>query len=576
MPHRRANAAFVMLVRNKDLQGARRTIRQIEDRFNREYQYPYVFLNDEDFTLDFKEMMRPMSSADMRFEAIPKEHWSYPEWISEERATQARRKMSMERVLYGGSESYRHMCRYQSGFLVHHEAMREYEYFWRIEPDVKYSCDVDFDPFVYMQDNNKKYGFVVSLYEYPNTIPSLWNATKEFMTQHTHLLSSNNALDFISDDGGESYNFCHFWSNFEIVDAGWMRSEPYQQFFEHLDRTGGFFYERWGDAPVHSIAAALLLPLQELHFFKEIGYSHAPYQNCPAEPELQAKCHCDPAHNISKVHLPNTSPCHESSAFPENLSLNSITKTTMASTAVETPSQEELLEKAYVDILLVPFEEKYDEAWEEDTYWAAVEVFKAKSKEIGYEDPFEVLSKYKLTSFDDIRDKRKAGPPACFREGWISPLVGTKLDTVAAIAPLEHVNGREYSGAEPIVVLDFWATWCYPCVLAGPELSELSEKHAGRVAIVGVNNESMFREREHNAAEVKSFLTENKDGFRYTVYVDTPEGHARESVYKKTEYKAIPCVIVVVNGTVTFVGPPQEAFKAALEKALVEVPAKEE
>jgi len=108
---RRASAAFVMLVRNKDVHGARRTVRQIEDRFNHAYQYPYVFLNDEEFTLDFKEMMRPMTKAEMRFERIPKEHWSYPEWISEERATQARIKMSMDKVLYGGSESYRHMCR---------------------------------------------------------------------------------------------------------------------------------------------------------------------------------------------------------------------------------------------------------------------------------------------------------------------------------------------------------------------------------------------------------------------------------------------------------------------------------
>ncbi|KAF9964577.1 alpha 1,2-mannosyltransferase 2.4.1 [Mortierella alpina] len=299
-PQRKASAAFVMLVRNKDVHGARRTIRQIEDRFNHAYQYPYVFLNDEEFTLDFKEMMRPMAKAEMKFERIPKEHWSYPEWISEERATQARIKMSMDKVLYGGSESYRHMCRYQSGFLVHHEAMREYDYFWRIEPDIQYSCDIDVDPFLYMQDNNKKYGFVISLYEYPNTIPSLWNATKDFMALHPHLLASDNALDLISNDGGVSYNYCHFWSNFEIVDARWMRGEAYQRFFEHLDRAGGFFYERWGDAPVHSIAAALLLPVHELHFFKEIGYFHAPYQNCPAEPELQSKCHCDPAHNINR------------------------------------------------------------------------------------------------------------------------------------------------------------------------------------------------------------------------------------------------------------------------------------
>lgn len=48
--------------------------------------------------------------------------------------------------------------RYQSGFFFQHEVMLQYDYYWRIEPDVKYSCDIDFDPFLYMQDNNKKYG----------------------------------------------------------------------------------------------------------------------------------------------------------------------------------------------------------------------------------------------------------------------------------------------------------------------------------------------------------------------------------------------------------------------------------
>lgn len=67
---------------------------------------------------------------------------------------------------------------------------------------------------------------------------------------------------------------------------------------------------------------------------------------------------------------------------------------------------------------------------------------------------------------------------------------------------------------------------------AGPELSELSEKYAGRVAIVGVNNESMFRPRDEDLSVVTSFLEEHKKDFRYTIYVDNEEGHARESKYR--------------------------------------------
>ncbi|KAG0045666.1 alpha 1,2-mannosyltransferase 2.4.1 [Gryganskiella cystojenkinii] len=160
IPIRKANAAFVMLVREQDLQGARQAVREIEDRFNRNFEYPYVFLNEISFSNNFQRTMRTISKANMTFGLIPKEHWSYPSWISEDLARKARYKM--RNIVYGWSESYRHMCRYQSGFFFQHETMLQYDFYWRIEPDVEYTCDIDFDPFLYMQDNNKKYGNVKS------------------------------------------------------------------------------------------------------------------------------------------------------------------------------------------------------------------------------------------------------------------------------------------------------------------------------------------------------------------------------------------------------------------------------
>ena len=45
-------------------------------------------------------------------------------------------------------------------------------------PDVTFFCDIDYDPFLVMQDKQKMYGFTISLYEYEATIPTLWNAVK--------------------------------------------------------------------------------------------------------------------------------------------------------------------------------------------------------------------------------------------------------------------------------------------------------------------------------------------------------------------------------------------------------------
>lgn len=51
---RLANATFVMLARNSDLDGAMRAVRAVEDRFNTRHGYPYVFLNDVEFSNEFK------------------------------------------------------------------------------------------------------------------------------------------------------------------------------------------------------------------------------------------------------------------------------------------------------------------------------------------------------------------------------------------------------------------------------------------------------------------------------------------------------------------------------------------
>ena len=71
------------------------------------------------------------------------------------------------------------------------------------------------------------------------------------------------------------------WSNFEIGDLRFWRSQAYVDFFNHLDQAGGFYYERWGDAPVHSIGAALFARKDQIHFFDDIGYRHEPFQVSP-------------------------------------------------------------------------------------------------------------------------------------------------------------------------------------------------------------------------------------------------------------------------------------------------------
>ncbi|KIL69762.1 glycosyltransferase family 15 protein [Amanita muscaria Koide BX008] len=271
----------------------------MEDRFNHKFQYPYVFLNDQPFEDNFKKRVTELTDAHVQFGLIPSNHWNQPSSINETRATESREKMVASNVIYGGSVPYRNMCRFNSGFFYRHELLKPYKYYWRVEPSVTFFCDLDYDPFLYMQDFKKVYGFTLSLYEYIETIPTLWDAVREFMDGNKDLIAHDNAMEFISDDGGLTYNKCHFWSNFEIGDLDFWRGEAYSKFFDFLDEKGGFYYERWGDAPVHSIGAALFAKKEQLHFFQDIGYRHEPFQHCPqGSAHKKGKCWCDEEDNF--------------------------------------------------------------------------------------------------------------------------------------------------------------------------------------------------------------------------------------------------------------------------------------
>ncbi len=236
---------------------------------------------------------------------IPKEMWSYPSWINQTLAAERRKKAVEKQMIYGGSESYRHMCRFNSGFFFRHPALLEYDYYWRLEPSVEFMCDVDYDPFLFMKEKDLYYGFTLTLYEFEITIPTLWNTVKNFMATYPEYVNKKNALKWVLKGDGENYNLCHFWSNFEIGNLNFWRSEAYIKYFEYLDKEGGFFYERWGDAPVHSLGLLLFTDKSKIHFFNDIAYKHAPYQHCPIDREFHesGRCHCNPNDNFGKEDL---------------------------------------------------------------------------------------------------------------------------------------------------------------------------------------------------------------------------------------------------------------------------------
>lgn len=69
------------------------------------------------------------------------------------------------------------------------------------------------------------------------------------------------------------------------------------------------------------------------------------------------------------------------------------------------------------------------------------------------------------------------------------------------------------------VIVNYWATWCPPCLVEMPELSLFHEEHKDKDAIVlGVNYESI------STGLVKQFLTEQMIEFPVVQEINGPNG----------------------------------------------------
>lgn len=295
--YQRANATLLILARNSDVGAVMSTVRDIEKRFNSKFHYPYVFLNNKPFTQRFIDKVSQVTSGECFFESIEPEMWNPPASVNEQKMKMQMYKLSKDGIAYANKLSYHNMCRFYSINFYNHPRLRQFKYYWRFEPSTEYFCDIDYDVFKFMEYNNKVYGFTIALYDSEQTVESIWPLTMDFISKHPQYLHSNAAVDFLTEDmmnphknqvtGG--YSTCHFWSNFEIADMNFYRGEAYSKWAAELENAGGFYYERWGDAPVHSIGVGLFADKSQIHWFRDIGYRHHPYTNSPNSEKCSGK-----------------------------------------------------------------------------------------------------------------------------------------------------------------------------------------------------------------------------------------------------------------------------------------------
>ncbi len=143
-------------------------------------------------------------------------------------------------------------------------------------------------------------------------------------------------------------------------------------------------------------------------------------------------------------------------------------------------------------------------------------------------------------------------------------------DATPALDGLDFVQGSiedlSASGTK-VLVVEFWATWCGPCLRSIPHINELYQSYKDQgLVVVGVSDE--------NRSKVEPFVKKRGSEMSYPVAVDG-EKKVNEAFMTASGQKGIPCAFVTTvqsgqtTGKVVYIGHPMAPeFETAVRLSL--------
>ena len=134
-------------------------------------------------------------------------------------------------------------------------------------------------------------------------------------------------------------------------------------------------------------------------------------------------------------------------------------------------------------------------------------------------------------------------------------------DNAPAITIADWVKGEPITGLEKgrVYVVEFWATWCGPCRVSIPHLTEMAHKYKSQgVTFIGISSSDKSTEI------VKKFVDKMGDKMDYTVAVD--KKRATDKAWMEASGQGgIPTAFVVDReGKIAWIGHPMSYLESVL------------
>lgn len=278
-----SKCAIFILTQNTEVkkQYLKTTLYFLFRNYNKKYNHPVIILHEGDYDDSGKEEILKGVRLNYRhlikFTEIAKEDFSVPDHIDRKRLDQI---VEIQPVPYWRNVKYRSMCYFWvKNFFKYTEG---YDYVMRIDDDSIIEEPVNEDFFEIMKSKDLVYiSNIIHMdcglcnYGMKNMFLDIFPEHRDKIEKDLFTEAALSAGDVFQKfkrvheiaSGKEFTGDCFkldmpfmYYNNFFVSSTKFWMQDDVKQAIDKIDKNGGIFYYRYGDAPIHTILCTLLAP----------------------------------------------------------------------------------------------------------------------------------------------------------------------------------------------------------------------------------------------------------------------------------------------------------------------------
>ena len=127
------------------------------------------------------------------------------------------------------------------------------------------------------------------------------------------------------------------------------------------------------------------------------------------------------------------------------------------------------------------------------------------------------------------------------------------------------VKGKAVDLSKGLHVVEFWATWCGPCKVSIPHLTEMAKTYKGKVDFTGV---SVWETGEDQLGQVTKFVNAMGPKMDYNIVFDGESKTMASTWMTAAKQNGIPAAFLVKDGKILWIGHPMDGLDKVIDKTL--------